>query len=154
MSRICPNRPWRSSYWVPQRRDAVETGPFRYPALLVPLPLPLLCTHLSLGVSVTTDGTLFHTEPWSSHGHGVQSSDTAHAGRIPKHVRPVLLLLGIWLGLDSMNPIYYEMIKLLYTFPQSIGIAGRRPSSSYYFIGVQGNGLFYLDPTTHGPRSR
>jgi cysteine protease ATG4 len=35
---------------------------------------------------------------------------------------------------------------MLYTFPQSVGIAGGRPSSSYYFIGVQGDGLFYLDP--------
>ncbi|KAJ7205880.1 hypothetical protein C8J57DRAFT_1404949 [Mycena rebaudengoi] len=35
---------------------------------------------------------------------------------------------------------------MLYTFPQSVGIAGGRPSSSYYFVGVQGDGLFYLDP--------
>ncbi|KAJ7812965.1 peptidase family C54-domain-containing protein [Mycena leptocephala] len=59
---------------------------------------------------------------------------------------PVLLLLGLRLGLDGVNPIYYETIKLLYTFPQSVGIAGGRPSSSYYFVGVQGDGLFYLDP--------
>ncbi|KAJ7442939.1 peptidase family C54-domain-containing protein [Mycena galericulata] len=36
--------------------------------------------------------------------------------------------------------------QMLYTFPQSVGIAGGRPSSSYYFVGVQGDGLFYLDP--------
>jgi cysteine protease ATG4 len=35
---------------------------------------------------------------------------------------------------------------MLYTFPQSVGIAGGRPSSSYYFVGVRGDGLFYLDP--------
>jgi cysteine protease ATG4 len=35
---------------------------------------------------------------------------------------------------------------MLYTFPQSVDIAGRRPSSSYYFVGVQGDGLFCLDP--------
>jgi cysteine protease ATG4 len=34
----------------------------------------------------------------------------------------------------------------LYTFPQSVGIAGGRPSSSYYFVGSQADGLFYLDP--------
>ncbi|KAJ7844329.1 hypothetical protein B0H13DRAFT_2096645 [Mycena leptocephala] len=28
------------------------------------------------------------------------------------------------------------MIKLLYTFPQSVGIADGRPSSSYYFVAV------------------
>lgn len=37
-------------------------------------------------------------------------------------------------------------MQALFTFPQSVGIAGGRPSSSYYFIGTQGDGLFYLDP--------
>ncbi|KAF8174976.1 peptidase family C54-domain-containing protein [Mycena galopus ATCC 62051] len=123
-----------------------------------------------LGVSVATDGTLYQTEVFvashspasssssaasvSSHGHGSSSS---HArGSSSGHAkskeskrwgdRPVLLLLGIRLGLDGVNPIYYETIKRLYTFPQSVGIAGGRPSSSYYFVGVQGDGLFYLDP--------
>ncbi|KAJ6527519.1 peptidase family C54-domain-containing protein [Mycena capillaripes] len=122
-----------------------------------------------LGVSVATDGTLFQTEVFaashspfsasssavsvsssSSHGHGHgRGSSSGHSK--PKESkcwgdRPVLLLLGIRLGLDGVNPIYYETIKLLYTFPQSVGIAGGRPSSSYYFVGVQGDGLFYLDP--------
>ncbi|KIM74182.1 hypothetical protein PILCRDRAFT_46752, partial [Piloderma croceum F 1598] len=29
---------------------------------------------------------------------------------------------------------------------QSVGIAGGRPSWSYYFIGSQADNLFYLDP--------
>jgi len=29
---------------------------------------------------------------------------------------------------------------------QSVGIAGGRPSSSHYFVGVQGDYFFYLDP--------
>jgi cysteine protease ATG4 len=37
-------------------------------------------------------------------------------------------------------------MKALYTFPQSVGIAGGRPSSSYYFVGSQADNLFYLDP--------
>lgn len=37
-------------------------------------------------------------------------------------------------------------MKALYTLPQSIGIAGGRPSSSYYFVGSQADNLFYLDP--------
>src|SRR5882762_2233004 len=36
--------------------------------------------------------------------------------------------------------------QALYTFPQSVGIAGGRPSSSYYFVGSQADNLFYLDP--------
>ena len=36
--------------------------------------------------------------------------------------------------------------QALFTFPQSVGIAGGRPSSSYYFVASQANSLFYLDP--------
>lgn len=36
--------------------------------------------------------------------------------------------------------------KTLFTLPQSVGIAGGRPSSSYYFVGTQSDSLFYLDP--------
>ncbi|KAJ6522191.1 hypothetical protein DFH09DRAFT_1251014 [Mycena vulgaris] len=114
-----------------------------------------------LGVSVATDGTLYQTEVFAaSHSPAARAALQAHAARSPtKHAhahvpkpeatwgdRPVLLLLGIRLGLDGVNPVYHETIKLLYTFPQSVGIAGGRPSSSYYFVGVQGDGLFYLDP--------
>ena len=41
--------------------------------------------------------------------------------------------------------------QLLYTFPQSVGIAGGRPSSSYYFVGSQADNLFYLDPHNTRP---
>lgn len=38
------------------------------------------------------------------------------------------------------------MFQALFTFPQSVGIAGGRPSSSYYFVASQASSLFYLDP--------
>ncbi|KAJ6473340.1 hypothetical protein C8R47DRAFT_1324442 [Mycena vitilis] len=104
----------------------------------------------SSAASVSSSGSHDHGKA-SSHGHGRgSSSGHSHAQQKARESkwgdRPVLLLLGIRLGLDGVNPIYYETIKLLYTFPQSVGIAGGRPSSSYYFVGVQGDGLFYLDP--------
>ena len=37
-------------------------------------------------------------------------------------------------------------MQTLYTFPQTVGIASGRPSSSYYFVGSQSDNLFYLDP--------
>lgn len=37
-------------------------------------------------------------------------------------------------------------LQSIFTFPQCIGIAGGRPSSSYYFVASQGDHLFYLDP--------
>lgn len=36
--------------------------------------------------------------------------------------------------------------------PQSVGIAGGRPSSSHYFIGHQGEQFFYLDPHSTRPK--
>ncbi|KAJ7429935.1 hypothetical protein B0H11DRAFT_1766117 [Mycena galericulata] len=67
------------------------------------------------------------------------------------------------MGLDGVNPFYYDSrddqgaccsfpsshlltfvlsFQLLYTSLQSVGITGRRPLSSYYFVGVQGDGFF------------
>ncbi|KAJ6587414.1 hypothetical protein DFH09DRAFT_1359164 [Mycena vulgaris] len=106
----------------------------------------------------------------SSHGHG---KDGKHTGRASGD-RPVLLLLGIRLRLDGVNLVYYETIKaclrlrasrmralraplcslcvgllrsssvMLYTFPQSFGITGGRPSSSYDSVDARGAGLFHL----------
>jgi cysteine protease ATG4 len=60
--------------------------------------------------------------------------------------RPILILIGVRLGLEGVHPMYHDSIKATFSFPQSVGIAGGRPSSSYYFVGYQGNSLFYLDP--------
>jgi len=38
------------------------------------------------------------------------------------------------------------LLQDYFTLPQSIGIAGGRPSSSYYFVASQADDLFYLDP--------
>ncbi|KAK5942534.1 Cysteine protease atg4 [Knufia obscura] len=64
---------------------------------------------------------------------------------------PTLILLPIRLGLDRITPVYHEALKRSLTYPQSIGIAGGRPSSSHYFVGVQNSTFFYLDP--HETRS-
>lgn len=61
-------------------------------------------------------------------------------------IGPTLILLGIRLGLDRITPVYHEALKRSLTYPQSIGIAGGRPSSSHYFVGVQNDTFFYLDP--------
>ncbi|KAF8849615.1 putative cysteine protease atg4 [Acephala macrosclerotiorum] len=60
--------------------------------------------------------------------------------------KPTLILVGTRLGLDKITPVYWEALKSALQMPQSIGIAGGRPSSSHYFIGVQGSHFFYLDP--------
>lgn len=81
------------------------------------------------------------------------------------------MLINLRLGIDGVNPLYHEAIKVsfssfaprrpseltvvlivqgIFQIPQSVGIAGGRPSSSYYFVGSQANSLFYIDP--HHPR--
>ncbi|KAG7860205.1 hypothetical protein KL939_001691 [Ogataea angusta] len=61
-------------------------------------------------------------------------------------LRPVLILAGIRLGVKNVNPLYWDFLRKTLSWPQSVGIAGGRPSSSHYFFGFQGDYLFYLDP--------
>lgn len=69
-----------------------------------------------LGVAVATDGVLFQTDVFTA------SHVSATSVRSPRrHVkalsaswgdRPVLLLIGARLGIDGVNPVYYETIKV------------------------------------------
>lgn len=59
---------------------------------------------------------------------------------------PVLILVGTRLGIKGVTPVYWDALKASLQLPQSIGIAGGSPSSSHYFVGVQGDKFFYLDP--------
>lgn len=90
--------------------------------------------------------------------------------------QPTLILVGTRLGIDKINPIYWESLVATLQMPQAVGIAGYvqavayalstspivsqsnihacsgRPSSSHYFVGAQrssdsaGHDLFFLDP--------
>lgn len=94
-----------------------------------------------LAVSVASDGVVYDSDVYSASNFGRRKHSSSRWGGTA-----VLVLIGIRLGIEGVNPIYYEGIKTLFTFPQSVGIAGGRPSSSYYFVGTQGDNLFYLDP--------
>ncbi|KAF9920943.1 Cysteine protease atg4 [Linnemannia zychae] len=88
-----------------------------------------------LGVYVTTDGVIYKDQ--------VKEAATLKKSNGFGHL---LILVTIRLGIDKLNPIYNDAIKATFEFPQTLGIAGGRPSSSYYFVGYQGDDLFYLDP--------
>ena len=66
-------------------------------------------------MSVAIDGTLYQTHVFAtSHDGMTVRSRKQHAGHSTTtwgH-KPVLLLLGIRLGIDGVNPIYYETIKV------------------------------------------
>ncbi|KAJ2902286.1 hypothetical protein MKZ38_000752 [Zalerion maritima] len=59
---------------------------------------------------------------------------------------PTLILVSTRLGIDKITPVYWEALIAALQMKQSVGIAGGRPSSSLYFLGAQGQNLFYLDP--------
>lgn len=59
---------------------------------------------------------------------------------------PLLVLLPIRLGIKNINAIYHASLLQLLALKQSVGIAGGKPSSSYYFFGYQDLNLLYLDP--------
>lgn len=65
---------------------------------------------------------------------------------------PTLLLVGTRLGIDRVTPVYRDALAAALKMPQAVGIAGGRPSSSHYFVGVQdATSFFYLDPHTPRP---
>eukprot|EP01127_Copromyxa_protea_P019969 TRINITY_DN658_c0_g1_i1.p1 TRINITY_DN658_c0_g1~~TRINITY_DN658_c0_g1_i1.p1 ORF type:complete len:357 (+),score=53.89 TRINITY_DN658_c0_g1_i1:81-1073(+) len=58
----------------------------------------------------------------------------------------IFMLLPTRLGLNSCNPIYLKTLSAYMKLQQSVGFVGGRPHSSYYFLGIQDDVLFYLDP--------
>jgi cysteine protease ATG4 len=58
----------------------------------------------------------------------------------------LLVLLPLRLGIDKVNPLYYDIIKGCLRSPLSVGIVGGRPNRAFYFVGSQDDDLFYLDP--------
>ncbi|CAG8511685.1 9226_t:CDS:10 [Ambispora leptoticha] len=89
-----------------------------------------------LSVHVSTDGVVYKNEVYKA----------ARNNQNHQEFQSVLILVAIKLGPNKLNPIYYDALKAFFRFPESVGIAGGKPSSSYYFIGSQGDDLFYLDP--------
>ncbi|KAI9243475.1 hypothetical protein BY458DRAFT_123736 [Sporodiniella umbellata] len=60
--------------------------------------------------------------------------------------KPVLILVPLRLGIDSLHTTYHESLKACFKISSFVGIVGGRPNSSLYFIGLLGDDLIYLDP--------
>jgi cysteine protease ATG4 len=84
-----------------------------------------------LGVAVAYDGVVFQSDVYaasdasalskrSQHQHGSSSSSSAGAPAASWGGRAVLVLIGIRLGLDGVNPVYYDSIKVSLPPPQCI----------------------------------
>jgi len=64
----------------------------------------------SLGISVAVDGQIFQTDVYSASHSPTQSPRPRKLSRWGD--RAVVVLIGIRLGLDGVNPIYYDTIKV------------------------------------------
>ncbi|KAI5963681.1 ATG4 [Candida pseudojiufengensis] len=67
------------------------------------------------------------------------------------HKKSILLLFPVRLGIDHTNEYYFKSLLTLLASPYSVGIAGGKPSSSFYFFGYEStdqneNELIYFDP--------
>ena len=71
-----------------------------------------------LGVALAIDGTLYETEVFAA-SHGPTSRTPRRAQSGTWGTRPVLLLLGVRLGISGVNPIYYDSIKVCFESPPS-----------------------------------
>ncbi|EXJ89758.1 autophagy-like protein 4 [Capronia epimyces CBS 606.96] len=99
-----------------------------------------------LSTECAAAGLRVYVTPSASEVYEDRFRSIAAASLSDPAIKPTLILLGIRLGLDRITPVYHEALKSSLTYPQSIGIAGGRPSSSHYFVGCQGDLFFYLDP--------
>ncbi|XP_051732724.1 cysteine protease ATG4A isoform X1 [Ctenopharyngodon idella] len=62
--------------------------------------------------------------------------------------RPLLLVIPLRMGINSINPVYIQAFKECFKMPQSCGVLGGKPNLAYYFIGYIDDELIYLDPHT------
>ena len=100
----------------------------------------------ALSTECASAGLRVYVTPSSSDLYEDRFRSIAAASATDQTITPTLILMGIRLGLDRITPVYHEALKRSLTYPQSIGIAGGRPSSSHYFVGVHNDTFFYLDP--------
>ncbi|KAJ3129252.1 Cysteine protease atg4 [Nowakowskiella sp. JEL0407] len=66
---------------------------------------------------------------------------------------PVLILIPLRLGIETLNPVYVPALLKCFEIRQCVGVAGGKPNSSLFFVGAEmstGN-LFYLDPHYNRP---
>uniref|UniRef100_A0A8C1YT62 Cysteine protease n=1 Tax=Cyprinus carpio TaxID=7962 RepID=A0A8C1YT62_CYPCA len=75
-------------------------------------------------------------------------SKQLHTSQRPLDWRPLLLVIPLRMGINSINPVYIQAFKECFKMPQSCGVLGGKPNLAYYFIGFIDDELIYLDPHT------
>jgi len=65
--------------------------------------------------------------------------------------KSLFILIPLRLGLDTLNQNYFPCLKLLFTCPYFVGFLGGKPRAAMYFVALQDDFVFYLDPHTIQP---
>lgn len=103
---------------------STAAGAIKYVELLVDFRFfPLMCDFLrrtlvqafpeaGLGVSVAVDGTLYQTDVFLASHSSTRRRYAPGKGPTTWGDQPVLCLLGVRLGIEGVNPIYYDTIKV------------------------------------------
>ena len=110
-----------------------------------------MCVFRALTDKYSSAGLRVYSRPDDSDVYADKLFATASQKDADGSFQPTLIVLGVRLGIDRITPVYHAALKAALEMPQSVGIAGGRPSSSHYFIGHQNDQFFYLDPHTTRP---
>jgi cysteine protease ATG4 len=66
----------------------------------------------------------------------------------------VLVLISTRLGMTNIDPAYHTPILEIMKLKQCVGLVGGQSRSAYFFCGVHGTQLIYLDPHVVRPSSQ
>ncbi|VDK77389.1 unnamed protein product [Litomosoides sigmodontis] len=75
-----------------------------------------------------------------------ETSSISSCGGVSEEWRPLLIIIPLRLGLNTINRCYFPAIQAFFQLPQCVGIIGGRPNHALYFCGIADNNLLYLDP--------
>ncbi|VBB28853.1 unnamed protein product [Acanthocheilonema viteae] len=75
-----------------------------------------------------------------------ETSSISSYGGVNEEWRPLLIIIPLRLGLNTINRCYFPAIQAFFQLPQCVGIIGGRPNHALYFCGIADNNLLYLDP--------
>ena len=84
----------------------------------------------------------------AAHARGdVSAATELRNPQTPPDWAPTLVLVPLVLGVDRViNERYVPTVAATLRVKQSLGVLGGKPGASLYFVGAQGDRLFYLDP--------
>lgn len=71
------------------------------------------CNQLDLNVYVTNDTSDVYEDQFMKVSRGKTGQ-----------IRPTLILLGLRLGIEKVTSVYWDGLKSVLQYPQSVGIAG------------------------------